>query len=195
MPYSFSTVQSLSRGIQSYAFFRSTKLAKASFAYFQDFSKICLRMKIWSMVLRPGRKPHWPSSNFDSTIFRHFLSRHLAYTFHGRLKSDISLSLFTITFLLYRNEHTCLPISWCFCKFSCHLTHPHQPTYSSVQCLQHFRLDFVFTSSLCRFQSSYGCYNFCQCEGFILPKINCIACVGGCCPYCVQQIFKVFSPT
>ena len=37
-------------------------------------------------MLRPGRKPHWPSSSFDSTISRHFLSRQLAYTFPGKLK-------------------------------------------------------------------------------------------------------------
>ena len=31
--------------------------------YSQDFSKICFRLKIWSVVLRPRRKPHWPISN------------------------------------------------------------------------------------------------------------------------------------
>ena len=83
--------QSLSRGIRLYAFSRSTKHAKRSLPYSQNYSKICFRIKIWSVVLRPGQKPHWPSSSFDSTISRHFLSRHLAYTFPGKLMSDIPL--------------------------------------------------------------------------------------------------------
>jgi len=62
---------------QSYAFSRSTKYAKRFLPYFQDFSKICFRVKNWSVVLRPGRKPHFPSSNLDSTISRYFLSRHI----------------------------------------------------------------------------------------------------------------------
>ena len=37
--------------------------------------KICLRVKIWSVVLQTGQKPHWPSSTFDSTISRHFFKR------------------------------------------------------------------------------------------------------------------------
>ena len=48
-------------------------------------------MKIWSEAPRPGRKLHWPSSSFDPTISRHFLSRHLAYTFPGKLRSDFPL--------------------------------------------------------------------------------------------------------
>ena len=43
------------------------------------------------LKLLPGWKPHWPSYSFDSTISRHFLSRHLAYTFPGKLRSDIPL--------------------------------------------------------------------------------------------------------
>ena len=39
----------------------------------------------------PGRKPHWPSSRFNSTISRHFLSRYLAYTFPDKLSNDIPL--------------------------------------------------------------------------------------------------------
>ena len=90
MPYSRSTLQSLSRGTRSFAFSRSTKHAKMSFANSQDFWKVCLRVKFWSVVLRPGRKPHWPFSNFDSTISRYFFSRHFAHTFPGRLRSDNS---------------------------------------------------------------------------------------------------------
>ena len=43
------------------------------------------------MVLWPGRKLHWSSSSFNSTISRHFLSRYLAYTFPGKLRIDIPL--------------------------------------------------------------------------------------------------------
>ena len=48
---------------------------------------ICLRMKIWFVVLLLGQKQDWPSSNFDSDISWHFLSRHLEYTFPERLSS------------------------------------------------------------------------------------------------------------
>ena len=129
------------------------------------YQKICLRLKIWSVVLRPGQKPHWPSSNFDSTISWHFFSRHLTDIFPGRLRSDIPpkfVHYLRFAFLVYKNDHTCLPVFWCFYKFSRHQTHPRQPTYSFfVQCLQHFWSNFVFTSSLSGFQSSYGCCHFC----------------------------------
>ena len=84
-----SSLLSLSRGTRSYAFSTLTKHAKTSFAYSQNFSKNCISVKIWSVVLRHGRKPHWLSSNFDSTLSRHFLLRHLVYTYPVRLKSDI----------------------------------------------------------------------------------------------------------
>ena len=63
---------SLYRGTRSYVFSKLTKHTKTFFAYSQDFSKICLRVKIWSVVLRPGRKLHWPFLSFDSTISRNF---------------------------------------------------------------------------------------------------------------------------
>ena len=52
---------------------------------------ICFRVKVWSVVLRLGRKLHRPLSSFHSIIFWHFLSRHLAYTFLGKLASGIPL--------------------------------------------------------------------------------------------------------
>ena len=55
-PNSRKPFQSLSRGTQSYAVSRSTKHAKTFLTYYQDFSKICFRVKIWSVVLRPERK-------------------------------------------------------------------------------------------------------------------------------------------
>ena len=82
-----------------------------------------------------------------------------------------------IAFLIHRNNHTCVPVFWCFSKFPRHLTHPCQPTYSfSVRCLQHFKSDFIFTSSLSGLQSSYCCCHFCQCDDFLFPKINCLTC-------------------
>ena len=44
--YSGKTIKSLSRGTRSYAFARSTELAKRFLPYSQDFSKICFRVKI-----------------------------------------------------------------------------------------------------------------------------------------------------
>ena len=78
-PYSCKTSQSLSRGTRSYAFSRLTMHAKRSFAI---FPRLLNEVKIWFVVRRTRRKPHWPSSSFDSTISRHFCSRHL-YTFPG----------------------------------------------------------------------------------------------------------------
>ena len=84
-PYSWNTSQSLSRGTRSYAFSRLTMHAKRSLPSSQDYSKICFRVKIWFVVRRPRRKPHWPSSSFDSTISRHL------YTFPGKLRNNIFL--------------------------------------------------------------------------------------------------------
>ena len=47
---------------------------------------------------------------------------------------------------------------------------PLSTNYSSIQCLQHFRSDFIFSSSLFRFQSLYGCCYFCHCEHFLFPN-------------------------
>ena len=58
--------------------------------------KFFLRVKILFLVQRPGRKSHWPSSNIDSTIFRHFLLNHLAYIFPGRLKVIFFYKLHTV---------------------------------------------------------------------------------------------------
>ena len=90
-PYSCRTFQSLSRGTRSYAFSKSTKHAKRLLPCSQDFSAICFRVKTWSVVLQPGRKPQRTSFRFDSTISPHFLLRHLAYIFPGKLKSYIFL--------------------------------------------------------------------------------------------------------
>ena len=38
-------------------------------AFYHDCSIICWRAKIYSVVLRPRRKPHWVSSSFGSIIF------------------------------------------------------------------------------------------------------------------------------
>jgi len=45
--------------------------------------------KNWSVVLRLGRKQHWVSPNFCSIISRYLVSRHLAYTFPGRLRREM----------------------------------------------------------------------------------------------------------
>ena len=45
-------------------------------------------MKIWFEELRHGENPYWPSSSFDFTISRQVFSRHLGYTFLGKLKTN-----------------------------------------------------------------------------------------------------------
>jgi len=42
-------------GRRSYAFLRSTKHVKRSLPYSQDFSKICFRVKIWSVGRKEGK--------------------------------------------------------------------------------------------------------------------------------------------
>ena len=73
-------------------------------------------------------------------------------------------------------------------------TPPDTPLSTNVLLLRSlpstFRSDFVFTSSLSGFQSSYGCCHFCRREVFLFPKINHIACVSGCCHYWVQKSSK-----
>ena len=45
-------------------------------------------LEIWSVVL-PGRKPHWVWPSFGSIISRYLFSRHMAYTFLGRLRREM----------------------------------------------------------------------------------------------------------
>jgi len=67
-----------------------------SLAYSQDFSKLFWKVKIWSVVLRPGWTPHLLSSSFGSLISRHLFSKHIAYTFQRRLRRGCSVfSAFT----------------------------------------------------------------------------------------------------
>jgi len=77
-PYTGNTPHSFSEGTRSYVFSRSTKHVYTFLAYCQYFSKFYWRVKFWSVVLRPRRKPHWVSFSFYSTISRHLFSRHLA---------------------------------------------------------------------------------------------------------------------
>jgi len=55
---SFPEVPKLPRGTHPYTFPRSTKHVLTSLACSQDFSKICWRVEICSVVLRPRRKSH-----------------------------------------------------------------------------------------------------------------------------------------
>ena len=76
-----------------------------------------------------------------------------------------------IAFLVYRDDHTCLLVFWCFSKFPCHLTHPCQrftPLFNA------FNISGRISSSpaVFRFQSLYGCCYFCHCEHFLFPKLN-----------------------
>ena len=68
-PYSHNTPQSFSRGTRPYTFPRPTKHVCKSLACSQDFSKICWRVEICSVVLRRRQNPHWVSSSFGSIIF------------------------------------------------------------------------------------------------------------------------------
>ena len=91
--------------------------------------------------------------------------------------------LFAIAYIVNRNDHTYPPVFWCFSKFACHLTHLCQPTHSfSIQCLQHFSSDFVFTNNIFGIQYSYSCCHFCECAGFVFPILYRVTCIRYCCP-------------
>ena len=64
--------------------------------------------------------------------------------------------------------------------------------FFSIQCLQHFRSGFVFSSSLSEFQLLYGCCHFRQDENFIFTKSCCIACFSGCCSSEFNESSKYF---
>ena len=66
-PYSHNSSKLFMRN-PTLLFPRSTKHVYKSLACSQDFSKICWRVVIWSVVLRPRRKPHWVSSSFGLII-------------------------------------------------------------------------------------------------------------------------------
>ena len=82
-------------------------------AHSQDFSKICWIVTIWSVVLRPGWKPHWISTGFVSNISRYTFSRHLAYTlFQGRYgeRCHCSWCIQSCLYFCVCGDHPSLPI-------------------------------------------------------------------------------------
>jgi len=126
-PYSRNTPQSFSRETRPYTFPRSTKHVHTSLAYSQDFSKIFWRVKLWSVALRPRRKPHWVWSSFGSIIF--------AASWHTLLLGDQAKRCRGSWFI-----HFCLPFcvwGWmvnlpifrCPYETPCHLTHTNQPNH------------------------------------------------------------------
>jgi len=88
-PFSRNTPQSFSGGTRSYNFPRLTKHVYTSLECSQDFSKICWRVEFCCDVLRPWRKPHRVSSSLGSIISRYLFTKHLAYTFLGRLRTEM----------------------------------------------------------------------------------------------------------
>ena len=70
--------QKLLRGTWPYIYPSSTKHVYTSLECSRDFLKICWRVEICSVVLRPRRKPHWVSSSFGSIIFA--ASWHIVYS-------------------------------------------------------------------------------------------------------------------
>jgi len=128
MPYFCKTLQSLSRGVRSCAFSKSTKHAKRPMPYSQDFSKICFRVKIWPGVLRPERKSHYLSSSLDSIISRHFSFQDIYCSIHFSWQTkqwyfSVVCALLSITFLKYWDNNARLPFFWCFAKLLRNATH------------------------------------------------------------------------
>ena len=97
-PYSRNIPQSFSRGTWPYTFLRSTKHVHTSLACFQDLSKICWRVRLWSIVLQPQQKSHWILSSFGSIIFA--TSWHTLFLGDCAKRCHGSCSMFI---------HSCLP--------------------------------------------------------------------------------------
>ena len=74
-PYSRNIPQSLSQGTRSYL--EVDKACEDVFSILPRLLKILLESEMWSVALRPGRKPHRVLFKFDSIISRHLLSKHL----------------------------------------------------------------------------------------------------------------------
>ena len=91
--------------------FQINKTRKSISCILPEFLKDLLHIKIWSVVLQCEQRPHWPSSNFDCTISRHLLSRHLAHAFLERLIFFLVIrTIFMIVFLMFRNDHNLFAI-------------------------------------------------------------------------------------
>jgi len=57
----------------AHALFHVDKTCVEIFGLFRNFSKICWKVKMWSVVLRMGRTPQWM---FCANIAQHLFSRH-----------------------------------------------------------------------------------------------------------------------
>ena len=102
-PYSRNIPQSFTRGTRPYTFPRSTKHMHMSLACSQDFSKICWRVRLSSIV---QRKPHWVLSSFGSIIF--------AASWHTLFLGDCAKRCRGSWFI-----HSCLPFcvwGWSICQ-------------------------------------------------------------------------------
>ena len=125
-PYSCKTFQSLSRGTRLYAFSRSTKHAKRSLPYYQDFSEICFRAKVWVRCAATRTKTTLTIFQFWFHYFSAFPFKAFGIYFPWQTKKwypSVVCTLFAISFLEYRNNHTCLPISEVLANFPRNLTH------------------------------------------------------------------------
>ena len=91
--YSRNTPQSFSQGTRLYTFPRLTKHVYTSLAGSQNFSKICWRVEICSVVLRARRKPHKVSPGFASIFSPYLFVTNLACTLPGRLSKEIPRKL------------------------------------------------------------------------------------------------------
>jgi len=110
--------QSFLWGTRPYTFPMPTKHVYTLLECSQDFSKIWWRVKIWSVILWPRRKPHWVSSTFGSIII-------LAASWHSLFLGDLTKRCRGSWFI-----HSSLPFcvwGWSICQSfgalaKCHAT-------------------------------------------------------------------------
>jgi len=121
------------------------------FGVFQDFSKICWRAKVLSVVLQPGHKMHWLAHSFGS-IFRGIFfqdTKHSMFPREANERYAPVVSAFSpVSRFAYGNDHSSFPNNRCHCRTPGNLTHTSQPKNSlSIQGFEHFRSDFIIASS------------------------------------------------
>ena len=59
-------------------FLEVDKACEVVFSILPRFLKMLMESEVWSVLLWPGRKPHWVSFRFDSILSWTLFSRHLA---------------------------------------------------------------------------------------------------------------------
>ena len=112
------------------------------FCHTPKISQNCWKVKISSVVLCPGRKPHWISIQLRYNYFvaSFFEAHYIHFSWEAKERYSHKVGTFTPVYLcVYGADHPILPIFRCSLWTSSHLTHTSQPINSSIQGFEHAR--------------------------------------------------------